>query len=133
LGRLANPAPNQELAEWLEGQVAANRVVCVPEATDFEVRRNLLLHNLRESIASLDALKKSLLYLPITTRVMLKAAELWAIARRAGKPTADPKELDFDVILAAQALDVGGMVATDNIGHLGRFVTARRWNQISCM
>ena len=31
---------------------------------------------------------------------MLRAAELWAQARRRGRPTADPKELDCDVILA---------------------------------
>ncbi len=29
---------------------------------------------------------------------MLKAAEFWAEARRAGKPTADPKALDGDVM-----------------------------------
>jgi len=32
-----------------------------------------------------------------------------------------------DVILAAQALDVGGQVVTDNVGHLSRFVEARLW------
>jgi predicted nucleic acid-binding protein len=58
---------------------------------------------------------------------MLNAARLWAQVRKAGKPTADPKELDGDVILAAQALAVGGLVVTDNPGYLGRFVTVKSW------
>ena len=62
---------------------------------------------------------------------MLRAAELWAEARKRGQPTADPKVLDGDVILAAQALQVGGIVVTDNIGHLSQFVDARRWSDIT--
>jgi hypothetical protein len=64
---------------------------------------------------------------------MLKAAELWADSRKKGQPTCDPKELDCDVILAAQALSVSvkAIVATNNIGHLGRFVEARKWQSIS--
>jgi len=56
---------------------------------------------------------------------MLRAAELWALARNRGTPTADPKELDGDVILAAQAEQVRAVVATDNVGHLSRFVQAK--------
>ncbi|MFI5352420.1 MAG: type II toxin-antitoxin system VapC family toxin [Candidatus Binatales bacterium] len=62
---------------------------------------------------------------------MLRAAELWAQARNRGTPTADPKELDGDVILAAQAEQVGAIVVTDNVGHLARFVKARNWREIS--
>lgn len=61
---------------------------------------------------------------------MLKAAELWADARKRGKPTADPKELDGDVILAAQALQANAVVATENVGHLSLFVEARHWKDI---
>jgi predicted nucleic acid-binding protein len=61
---------------------------------------------------------------------MLKAAELWAEARKRGKPTADIKELDGDVILAAQALQVDAIVATENVGHLSLFVEAKHWKDI---
>ncbi len=61
---------------------------------------------------------------------MLKAAELWAESRRQGKPTADPKELDGDAILATQALYAGGIVVTENIGHWGLFVDAMHWQDI---
>jgi predicted nucleic acid-binding protein len=79
----------------------------------------------------LDQLKATLTYLPLSTSIMLEAARLWAQARQQGHPTADPKELDCDVILAAQALEVGAIVITDNIGHLSRFVEARKWAEVA--
>jgi hypothetical protein len=64
------------------------------------------------------------------------SATLWARARQQGVPTADPKELDCDVILAAQVLTCGAspadaVVATSNVGHLGRFVPAHLWAAIA--
>jgi hypothetical protein len=82
------------------------------------------------SIGRLSAsMNLSRTYLPLTTSQMLKA-DMWAMARKVGQPTADPKELDCDVILAAQALSVNAIVATENIGHLARFVDARHWKDI---
>lgn len=67
---------------------------------------------------------------------MLRAAELWADVRRRGLPTAAPEALDGDVILAARTQMAGGpddavIVATVNVGHLGRLVDARIWDQIA--
>lgn len=66
---------------------------------------------------------------------MLTAAGLWADARKRGLPTGTERELDVDVILAAQArvLEQGGdrvIVATTNPGHLSRFVNSRPWQDI---
>ena len=110
--------------------LSANVQVLIPEIADYEVRRNLLLANLHKSVKRLDSLKQFLIYLPLNTSIMLKAAELWAEARKIGKPTADPKALDGDVILAAQALSVGAIVATENLGHLSLFVEAKHWKDI---
>jgi len=133
LGMLSNPngsVANRECYQWMESLVRRGSEVCVPEIADYEVRRELLRVNKVNGIRRLDAIKKLLGYLPITTEVMLRAADLWAQARRSGLPTADPKALDGDVILAAQALEVNGIVATDNVNHLARFVTARTWRDI---
>ena len=86
-------------------------------------------------VRRLDQARIGLEFSPITSDVMLLAAELWADARRAGRPTAAPDALDADCILAAQALLAAGpgdavTVATDNVGHLARFVDARPWEQI---
>jgi predicted nucleic acid-binding protein len=114
----------------MESLVLHGARIWVPEIADYEVRRELLRANKTRGIARLDLLKNSIGYLPLTTPIMLKAAELWAQARRSGTPTADPKALDCDVILAAQALAVQGIVATENVGHLSRFVEARHWREI---
>ena len=133
LGMISNPNAtpiNRECYDWMESLIISGIPVLVPEIADYEVRRELLRANKMKGISRLNIIKHSIGYLPFTTTVMLKAAELWAQARLSGQPTADPKALDCDVILAAQALEVGGIVATENVGHLSRFVTAQHWRSI---
>ncbi|HKB01570.1 MAG TPA: nucleic acid-binding protein [Gemmataceae bacterium] len=108
--------------------------VIIPEIADYEVRRELIRAGKASSIARLDALAAATNYLPLSTAAMRKAAELWAAARKAGKPTATEKAIDGDVILAAQALTLGEpsvVVATTNVGHLSRFVTAQDWKMVT--
>lgn len=130
LGRIAHPRPNADIEKWLERLLASKVTVIVPEIADYEVRRNLLLEGLTKSIDRLNQLRQVLKYLPLDSATMLKAAELWAKARKSGHPTADPKELDCDVILAAQAEQAGAVVATENVGHLALFIEAHEWREI---
>jgi predicted nucleic acid-binding protein len=131
LGKLAHPTPSVDAKQWLVSHITAGSKLIIPEIADYEVRRSFLLARLRASIARLDELKRLLVFQPITTSVMLRAADLWADSRRRGRPTADPRELDGDVILAAQAIEAGAIVATENVGHLGRYVTAADWRTIT--
>jgi len=121
---------NQEIALWFTEALRRGTELIVPEIADFEVRRELIRAGLVQSVQRLDALKAQLTYLPLDTQTMLRAAELWARARSQGIPTADPRELDCDVILAAQAERAGALVVTENVGHLARFVTARHWRDV---
>ena len=100
------------------------------------MRRELLRANKIKGLQRLDNLKAFLGYLPITTAVMLQAAEFWAEVRKQGQPTADNKALDADVILAAQAFILNNqgedvIVATTNVRHLNRFVPSKIWTEIS--
>jgi len=109
--------------------------VCIPEICDYELRREYYLNNNKKSLQKLDELKDTVQYIPITTDIMLNAAQLWAQARKEGHITADKKALDGDVILAAQARASLKntdelIVATTNIGHLAFFVTAKLWEDI---
>jgi len=104
--------------------------VILPEIVDYEIRRELLRAN------KLSGLSKSeILYLPITTEIMLKAAELWAKARQQGKPTADNQALDGDVILASQALTLKNLgyeviIATSNKKHLSLGGVLNLWKRV---
>ena len=73
---------------------------------------------------------KALTFGEIDTLSLALAA--WLQSR--GLPTSDPRELDVDVILAAQALNLGVpandlVVATTNVRHLSRFLDARLWTE----
>ena len=114
----------------VESLLLSGYQIIVPEIADYEVRRELLRAGKTRGLARLDLIKNTLDYLPLTTAIMLTAAELWAHARNQGTPTAHPKALDCDVILAAQALAENGIVATENVGHLSLFVEAKDWRDI---
>ncbi|HQH70553.1 MAG TPA: PIN domain-containing protein [bacterium] len=130
LGRITHPRPNLEIVHWLQDLLRAGVPVIVPEIADYELRRNLILENLIPSLHRLDQLKEVLNYLPLTTETMLHAAQLWAQVRKQGYPTADPKSLDGDVFLAAQAIQADAAIATENINHLNRIVDARHWRDL---
>jgi hypothetical protein len=108
----------------------------ISEIGDYEVRRELLRAGKERGPGRLDALNGMLGYAPITTPVMLKAAEFWAVARKMGRQSADDASLDADMILVAQA---GALVregdetviATTNVRHLALFASARMWREIS--
>jgi hypothetical protein len=108
------------------------------EISDYEVRRELIRARKIRGLQYLDAMRSDsgVRFSPLTSETMLRAAELWARARQRGHPTADPKALDCDVILAAQAQleeEKGSsvLVATSNVGHLAHFVAAEEWHKIS--
>jgi len=130
LGMIAHPRPNPEITQWLRDLLSCSATIIIPEIADYELRRELILNGLQPSLDRLDELKQSMRYCPISTDTMLQAAEFWAQCRRQGRPTGDPKELDGDAILAAQAKIADAVIATENVGHLSLFVEARDWQEI---
>ncbi len=133
------PARNPDavaLTDWMEDCLAAGHEIYLPEVIDYELRRELLRAGKTASVKRLDGLKTLLRFLPITSPAMLLAADLWAQSRQSRLPTGDPKKLDIDVILAAQALTLGIpnsdlITATSNVGHISRFVPAALWTDIT--
>ncbi len=106
-----------------------NRVL-VPAIIYYELKRELLRAKRPFSVGRLDVFSRaSNRYIPLNDEALRLSAELWAKARQEGRPTADSKELDIDIVHAAQALLFGApasdvVIATTNPKHLALFVAA---------
>lgn len=122
--------------QWVADCRRAGHRIVAPAIAYYEVARELERAGNLAGVSRLDAFcQVPGCYLPLTDSALRLAVILWARARNAGTPTADPKELDCDVLLAAQALDTGLpvadlLIATVNVGHLSLFVAADVWANI---
>jgi predicted nucleic acid-binding protein len=138
LGLLTNPKRSdtgEACAKWLQLMINGNCPILVPEITDYEIRRELLRANKINGLRRLDSFISSnaVVYLPIDTTVMRQAALLWAEARQKGRPAADNKALDADMILSAQAIvqcKNNFVIATTNVKHFPPNVPADTWQNI---
>jgi hypothetical protein len=127
--------------QWYN-KLTRNRVlICLPAIIYYESRRQLLLNKLNGKdfggLERLDEFKslKTTFYQPITTEIIVKATELWAMSRKKNEATAHSEAIDADVILAATAITLAStgehtIVATDNIHHIARYTPAKRWEEI---
>lgn len=111
--------------------------VAIPDVADFEVRRELVRLDAHARLARLDDLYYGSA-VEVSRDAWAKAAEFWAVVRKAGIPTASPDALDADAILAGVAITIGAageevVIATTNVRHLARFpgVDAREWSTIA--
>ena len=140
LGLLTHPQRNAEvvaITEWLSRCLLSGHRVIIPAIVYYELKRELFRANKAFGVARLEAFASTTpgRCLPLSDEALRLAAELWAKARQQGRPTADAKDLDIDVILAAQALSFGPapsdvVVATSNSKHLSQFNTAQNWSEI---
>jgi predicted nucleic acid-binding protein len=101
------------------------------EICDYETRRELLRKNATAQLRRLDALIATNTYVPLDTQTMRRAAQLWANLRNQGRLMASEKNLDGDVILAAQVQPLTDhLVVTKNLKHLGQMCTAIEWHAL---
>ena len=124
----------RDAQRWLSGLVRAGVRVILPEIIDYEVRRDLIRRRAVERLGLLDSLGVTIEYLPITTGAIRRAAEVWAVARQTGQPTAGDDTIDADMILIGQARSLqlsDSIIATTNVRHLARFFPADIWSAIS--
>jgi predicted nucleic acid-binding protein len=124
--------------QWIANGIRRRASFMVPAIAYYEVRRELERLSHAKAIARLDAFCGAVpgRYLVLTDEALRLGCKLWAQARNRGTPTADPKELDGDVLLAAQALTTSVpasdlIIATTNVGHLSQFATAELWTNIT--
>jgi predicted nucleic acid-binding protein len=78
IGLLTNPrgrSKPEQCRRWVNDLAAAGVRVFVPEIADYEVRRKLIHIGATAGVRRLDQVKATLDYAPLTTDVMLLAAE----------------------------------------------------------
>jgi predicted nucleic acid-binding protein len=112
--------------------------IFVPEIVDYELRRKLLHLGYRqrqtrkwarEALFGLDKWV-SIGYIPLTTKVMRLAADIWAQTRANGQLRGPEDDLDVDVILAAQARQAGGYILTTNEKHFRNIAHVFDWRTV---
>jgi predicted nucleic acid-binding protein len=139
VGAITNPKQTSPIIRdcqiWFRRSLERQSIFVLPEIADYEIRRELLRGKKINGIKKLDELKSAIYYYPIDSEIMLTAAQLWAESRQRGMPTADARELDGDVILAAQAIQLQTKgyevtIVTTNVGHLAQFVHASHWQDL---
>ncbi len=118
LGCSPSLAATRRCLDWAARTDAAGSIVVVPEVADFEVRRELIRLGASVKLARLDALLLTFGTARVTPEAWRKAAEFWAIVRKAGVPTADPHALDGEAIVATVAATIAG--PDDRVGKRSR-------------
>lgn len=127
------PPATVAILSWAKSMRVAGHRFIVPAIADYEVGRELERAQKHASIAELNTWQDE--YLPLPDSALRLASRLWAQSRNAGMPAADSKELDGDVLIAAQAIDMGFpvsdfIIATTNRGHLSQFARCDLWTNI---
>lgn len=135
LGLLQNPARSPEVdavAKRIEELNRQGVQFLAAAIIYYELKRELLRAGKTRSVARLDGFigRGQSSYVRLADIALRLPAELWAMKRQAGEPTADVKNIDADVILAAQALTFGVpaeelVIATTNPRHFSRLVDAK--------
>jgi len=141
LMRLCHPKAHRGVKDWLRSwmqraQEGENVEIVISAAADYELRRGYLWKidkhpNEEAGLRRLNRLCGLFGVHPVTDSVLKLAARFWADARRGGYATASERDIDWDVIIAAQATDPPAVVVTRNTAHLTRYgVDARDWDAI---
>ena len=80
--------------------------------THYEIVRGLLFKNASSKLNAFDALCQGVQIFPITSEVLIRAADLWVAGRKGGFA-----HRDADLIIAATALEHGRTLITGNTTH----------------
>jgi tRNA(fMet)-specific endonuclease VapC len=106
--KLRTPAVQQHALDYTQqhGPLAFSAM------TRYEVLRGYKRQGATTQLTRFATFCQKSLVLPITDKILDRAADLWAFARRYGHP-----HTDADLIIAATALENGRDVATGNTAH----------------
>ena len=121
IGWLYNPKRATIGPAWIQAQSRAWTVV-VAAPVMYEARRDAIRREARQALGALGVILSLTEYEDLDQQDWETGAALWALARANGKPTADDKELDCDVLIGALVVrHEGAAVVTTNTKHFHAF------------
>jgi predicted nucleic acid-binding protein len=133
LNEIVKPQPSVDVSRWLKFIDEKRIAIRVPEIIDYELRREIVLQCLigtndsYKSLHKLNKYRQTKRFISINPSVTLTdACEIWAKLREKGQGTSDNKNIDVDVILAAQAISMKNdfdevIIVTGNLSDIQRF------------
>ncbi|MCW5776140.1 MAG: PIN domain-containing protein [Phycisphaeraceae bacterium] len=146
--RACHPKSHPDVRAWLQAWLErAGRLdgveLVVSAVADYEARRGYLSEidrkdDERKALERLDELCALLGVQQVSADNFLDAAKMWARARRSGKSTASERDVDWDVLIAAQAKEMAAqpgampvVVVTKNAKHLKQHgAEAQDWREL---
>jgi len=142
LRRLCHTRAHDDARMWLQKWIGLRQGgfavdITISAAAAYELRRSYLwkldTHPwIPQAMQRLDQVCRLLEIEPVTNSVLRRAAQLWADARRGGYKTAPDHHIDWDVIIASQALELDAIVVTSNARHFTCYgADARDWPDIA--
>lgn len=148
LRRLCHPSSHADVRAWyrgwlIHGLAGGDVEFVISAVADYELRRGYIYalgqgNDARQSLAQLDDLCGLWEVQQISPRNLRDAAAIWADARRNGTPTASERDVDWDILIAAQAKEMAEqskgvrvVVVTSNATHLKvHGADAKDWHEI---
>lgn len=130
LARICHPTQYQEVQEWLRALLARGAdapELLVSVLADYELRRMLLDVDASASLERLEAIARSLRYVPLSAEAGRRAAELrHALGKEATRGLADS-----DLLMAAQAQLEGAVLVTSDRAMLQiPGLVAKDWSEV---
>jgi predicted nucleic acid-binding protein len=146
--RACHPKNHPDVRAWLHAWLdhagpSKGVEIVISAVADYELRRGYLSEidrkeDERKALERLDQLCALLGVRQVSAKNFSDAAAMWAKARRSGKSTASERDIDWDVLIAAQANEVAELpqsgpvvVVTRNKKHFEQHgAEAKDWDEL---
>jgi len=117
---------NRRVVQQAANYLAIHGRFAISAMTRYEVLRGLKDKNATRQLGNFATFCQNVEILPITDAVLVRASDLWVLARQGGHPRRDP-----DLIIAATALEHGRVLVTGNTPHFAWIagLTIEDWRQ----
>ena len=109
---------NEKIKRQTASIIKNGDVLIIPAVVDYEIRRGLLAKNYLKKLKKFEQLQQEIEIGEFDLSVWRKAAEIYAVLSKQGKPIGT--NFDGDIFIAAYCVVNGYTLITNNKDHFGR-------------